>query len=59
MKMPDREHPGGNAFGRVASTIAVRDLPRALAFYLGVLGMHVTFENGDPERACLQRRLED
>lgn len=35
-------------FGRIASTIAVRDLDRALAFYRGVLGLRVVFENGDP-----------
>jgi len=46
--MTDIEHLGGIAFGRIASGIAVRELPRALAFYVGVLGMHVTFENGDP-----------
>jgi catechol 2,3-dioxygenase-like lactoylglutathione lyase family enzyme len=46
--VPDHEHPCGITFGRIASTIAVRDLPRALAFYVGIMGMHVTFENGDP-----------
>jgi catechol 2,3-dioxygenase-like lactoylglutathione lyase family enzyme len=46
--MPDHEHLGDLTFGRIASTIAVRDLDRALAFYVGVMGMHVTFENGDP-----------
>jgi len=35
-------------FGRAAPTIGVADLPRALAFYVGVLGFSVTFENGDP-----------
>jgi len=35
-------------FGRAAPTIAVVDVPRALAFYVGVLGFSVTFENGDP-----------
>ena len=46
--MPDRERLGGITFGRIAGNIAVRDLPRALAFYVGVMGMHVTFQNGDP-----------
>ncbi len=46
--MPDRADKGDIAFGRIASTLAVRDLPRALAFYVGVLQMSVTFENGDP-----------
>jgi catechol 2,3-dioxygenase-like lactoylglutathione lyase family enzyme len=46
--MPNQQHPGGMTFGRIASTIAVRDLDRALAFYVGVMGMHVVFENGTP-----------
>jgi catechol 2,3-dioxygenase-like lactoylglutathione lyase family enzyme len=35
-------------FGRVAPTIPVRDLSRALHFYEGVLGFRVAFTNGDP-----------
>ena len=35
-------------FGRIATTIPVGDIPRSVAFYVGVLGMEVTFENGDP-----------
>jgi catechol 2,3-dioxygenase-like lactoylglutathione lyase family enzyme len=35
-------------FGRAAPTIPVVDLQSALAFYVGVLGFAVTFENGDP-----------
>ena len=46
--MSDRERLDGVTFGRIASTIAVRDLPRVLAFYVSVTGMHVTFANGDP-----------
>lgn len=50
--MPETQHSSprlpGAAFGRIASTIAVGSLPRALDFYVGVLGMRVTFENGDP-----------
>jgi catechol 2,3-dioxygenase-like lactoylglutathione lyase family enzyme len=46
----------GIAFGRIASTVAVRDLPRALAFYVGVLGMEVTFENGDPVGFVILKR---
>jgi catechol 2,3-dioxygenase-like lactoylglutathione lyase family enzyme len=46
--MPDREQPSGITFGRIAGNVGVRDLPRALAFYVGVMGMRVTFENGDP-----------
>ena len=33
-------------FGRIAASIGVTDLERALAFYVGVLGMVKTFENG-------------
>ncbi len=36
------------AFGRIASTIAVSDMDRAVGFYRGVLGMEVSFANGDP-----------
>ena len=35
-------------FGRIAPTVAVRDLDRALAFYCGVLGFDKSFENGSP-----------
>jgi catechol 2,3-dioxygenase-like lactoylglutathione lyase family enzyme len=54
--MSDRERLGGITFGRIASTIAVRDLPRALAFYVSVMGMHVTFENGDPAGFAILER---
>ena len=36
------------AFGRIAATIAVSDMTRALAFYIDTLGMTKTFENGSP-----------
>ncbi len=35
-------------YGRAAPGIFVRDLETALAFYVGVLGMTKTFENGSP-----------
>lgn len=35
-------------FGRIAPCLSVTDLPRALAFYVGVLGFEKVFENGDP-----------
>lgn len=53
--MSDEDHLLGD-FGRIATTVAVRDLPRALAFYVGVLGMRVTFENGDPVGFVILRR---
>jgi len=43
-------------FGRIAATIAVTDMPRALAFYTDVLGMTKTFENGDPVGFVILKR---
>ena len=40
--------PDTVVFGRIAATIPVRDIQRGLDFYVGVLGMSVTFTNGDP-----------
>lgn len=40
--------PGGIRFGRIAATLPVSDMSRALDFYVGVLGFTKTFENGDP-----------
>lgn len=37
-------------FGRAAPSVCVTDLAVALDFYGGVLGMSVTFENGQPVR---------
>jgi catechol 2,3-dioxygenase-like lactoylglutathione lyase family enzyme len=38
----------GAPFGRIASAVPVSDISRALAFYRDILGMSVTFTNGDP-----------
>lgn len=35
-------------FGRIAAVIQVTDIAKALAFYVGVLGMIKVFDNGDP-----------
>jgi catechol 2,3-dioxygenase-like lactoylglutathione lyase family enzyme len=35
-------------FGRIAPQLLVADLPRALAFYTGVLGFDNVFQNGQP-----------
>lgn len=35
-------------FGRMAPTIPVTDLPKALAFFCDVLGFKKVFENGNP-----------
>jgi catechol 2,3-dioxygenase-like lactoylglutathione lyase family enzyme len=41
-------HGPGVAFGRIAAAIPVSSVSRALGFYTGILGMSVTFTNGDP-----------
>jgi catechol 2,3-dioxygenase-like lactoylglutathione lyase family enzyme len=47
--MADSTDPApGIEFGRIASAIPVSDISRALGFYQGILGMSVTFTNGDP-----------
>jgi catechol 2,3-dioxygenase-like lactoylglutathione lyase family enzyme len=38
----------GAPFGRIAGAVPVSDMSRALAFYRDLLGMTVTFTNGDP-----------
>jgi catechol 2,3-dioxygenase-like lactoylglutathione lyase family enzyme len=43
-------------FGRIAATIPVTDMPRALRFYAGVLGMTKTFENGNPVGFAILKR---
>jgi predicted enzyme related to lactoylglutathione lyase len=40
--------PNGVEFGRIAATISVSDITRALAFYVDVLGLSKVFENGSP-----------
>ncbi|WP_186400515.1 glyoxalase superfamily protein [Stappia sp. P2PMeth1] len=40
--------PGGIRFGRIAATLPVSDMTRALDFYVGALGFTKTFENGNP-----------
>ena len=34
--------------GHIAGAVPVNDISQALGFYQGVLGMSVTFTNGDP-----------
>ena len=43
-------------FGRVAPTIPVTDIQRAVNFYVGVLGFEKTFENGTPVGFVILRR---
>lgn len=42
--------------GRAAPTIPTTDLDRALRFYSEVLGMHVTFTNGNPIGFAILKR---
>ncbi|SDO63593.1 hypothetical protein SAMN05660199_02343 [Klenkia soli] len=46
----------GIVFGRTAPGIPVRDVDRAVAFYVDVLGMTVSFTNGDPVGFVILRR---
>ena len=41
-------HGPGAPFGRIAAAIPVSDISRALGCYRDILGMSVTFVNGDP-----------
>jgi predicted enzyme related to lactoylglutathione lyase len=42
--------------GRVAPSLFVRDLPRAMRFWRDVFGMEKTFENGDPVSFVILKR---
>ncbi len=44
------------AYGRLAATVTVSDMDRALAFYVDVLGFAKSFENGDPVGFVILRR---
>ncbi len=48
--MSSSEHVAASplVFGRIAATVPVTDMERALRFYTEVLGLRKTFENGDP-----------
>jgi catechol 2,3-dioxygenase-like lactoylglutathione lyase family enzyme len=43
-------------FGRMAPTIPVTDMARALRFYGEVLGLKTTFENGNPVSFAILKR---
>jgi catechol 2,3-dioxygenase-like lactoylglutathione lyase family enzyme len=49
-------HPSTTRSGRIAATVPVTDLPRALRFYGDVLGMTPTFSNGEPVDFVILRR---
>ena len=46
----------GITYGRFAAAVPVSDIGRALAFYQDILGMTVTFTNGDPTGFVILRR---
>jgi catechol 2,3-dioxygenase-like lactoylglutathione lyase family enzyme len=46
----------GIRFGRIAASVAVSDLPRALEFYTKIMGMEVKFTNGQPMGFAIVRR---
>jgi len=48
--------PGAAAFGRIAAAVPVSDISRALGFYQDILGMSVTFTNGDPVGFVILKR---
>jgi predicted enzyme related to lactoylglutathione lyase len=48
--------PPDVAFGRIAATVPVADMPRAVRFYTEVLGMTTTFANGDPVGFAILKR---
>ncbi len=46
----------GVRFGRIAATIPVTDMDRALGFYIGALGFTKTFQNGNPVGFVILKR---
>jgi catechol 2,3-dioxygenase-like lactoylglutathione lyase family enzyme len=51
------DNPGpGVTFGRIAGAVPVSDISQALGFYQGILGMSVTFTNGDPVGFVILKR---
>ncbi len=46
----------GIRFGRIAASVAVSDMARALDFYVGIMGMSVAFTNGDPVGFVILKR---
>jgi catechol 2,3-dioxygenase-like lactoylglutathione lyase family enzyme len=48
--------PARVGFGRAAPTISVTDIPRAMLFYVDILGFTETFRNGDPVGFVILKR---
>ena len=49
-------HGPSVAFGRIAAAIPVSDISQALDFYQAILGMSVTFTNGEPVGFVILKR---
>jgi len=49
-------NPSQISFGRIAATVPVTEMNRALGFYVDVLGMQKVFENGDPVGFVILKR---
>jgi catechol 2,3-dioxygenase-like lactoylglutathione lyase family enzyme len=49
-------HGPSVVFGRIAAAIPVSDISQALGFYTGILGMTVTFTNGEPVGFVILKR---
>jgi catechol 2,3-dioxygenase-like lactoylglutathione lyase family enzyme len=43
-------------YGRIAATVPVTDMDRSLHFYIDVLGLQKTFENGHPASFVILKR---
>lgn len=48
----------GIFFGRIAATLPVRDMDKALAFYVQTLGFKKVFENGSPVGFAILKKDE-
>ncbi|SMD11285.1 glyoxalase superfamily protein [Rhizobium sp. RU36D] len=52
----DETNNGAIRYGRIAAMLPVKDMARAVAFYVGVLGFEKVFENGNPVGFIILKR---
>ena len=50
------KNEGALRFGRIAATLPVKDIERAKAFYVDLLGFRSVFENGSPTGFVILQR---
>jgi catechol 2,3-dioxygenase-like lactoylglutathione lyase family enzyme len=43
-------------YGRIAATVPITDMERSLRFYIDILGLQKTFENGNPVGFVILKR---